>query len=69
MTPIKIEEGFTIPIATLAGFIEGGLTDYLSLIMMEKPQLYVFKQEIFKNIKEIIKIGVEYALLYKSSLC
>ena len=34
MTPIKVEDGFTIPIAILAGLIEDGLADYLSLIMM-----------------------------------
>lgn len=34
MTPIKVEKGFTIPIAILAGWIEEGLQDYLSLIMM-----------------------------------
>ncbi len=34
MTPIKVEDSFTIPIAILAGFIEDGLGDHLSLIMM-----------------------------------
>ena len=34
MTPIKAEGSFTIPIAILAGLIEDGLADYLSLIMM-----------------------------------
>lgn len=34
MTPIKVDDGFTIPIAILAGFVEDGLADYLSLIMM-----------------------------------
>jgi len=34
MTPVKAEGSFTIPIAILAGLIEDGLADYLSLIMM-----------------------------------
>lgn len=34
MTPIKIDGDFTIPIAVLAGFVQDGLTDYLSLIML-----------------------------------
>lgn len=34
MTPIKVAGDFTIPIAVLAGFVEDGLTNYLSLIMM-----------------------------------
>src|SRR5699024_3975674 len=34
MTPVKVDGDFTIPIAVLAGFVESGLTNYLSLIMM-----------------------------------
>src|SRR5690625_2811495 len=34
MTPIKVDGDFTIPIAVLAGFVEDGLANYLSLIMM-----------------------------------
>lgn len=34
MTPIKVDGDFTIPIAVLAGFVEEGLSNYLSLIMM-----------------------------------
>lgn len=34
MTPIKIADGFTIPVALLAGWVESKLTNYLSLIMM-----------------------------------
>lgn len=34
MTPVKTAEGFTIPIAILAGWIENKLSAYLSLIMM-----------------------------------
>ena len=33
MTPIKVAGNFTIPIAVLAGFIQDGLANYLSLIM------------------------------------
>lgn len=34
MTPIKVDGEFTIPIAQLAGYIENGLSQSLSLIMM-----------------------------------
>lgn len=34
ITPIKVDDGFTIPIGILAGMIEGLLANYLSLIMM-----------------------------------
>lgn len=34
MTPIKTDDGFTIPIAILANFVENKLSSYLSLIMM-----------------------------------
>src|SRR5699024_4484387 len=34
MTPVKTDDGFTIPIAVLAGWVESRLTNYLSLIMM-----------------------------------
>ncbi len=34
MTPIKVADGFTIPIAILAGKLQTALTDYLSLIMV-----------------------------------
>ncbi|MDY0407966.1 YjiH family protein [Virgibacillus soli] len=34
MTPVKTTEGFTIPIAILAGWVETKLANYLSLIMM-----------------------------------
>ncbi len=34
ITPIKVEDGFTIPIGILAGMIEDLLANYLSLIMM-----------------------------------
>lgn len=34
MTPIKTSDGFTIPIAILAGLVEDNLSNYLSLIMM-----------------------------------
>src|SRR5699024_8832143 len=34
MTPVKTADGFTIPIAILAGWVESNLTNYLSLIMM-----------------------------------
>src|SRR5690625_3903206 len=34
MTPVKTADGFTIPIAILAGWVESKLTNYLSLIMM-----------------------------------
>lgn len=34
MTPFKTTDGFTIPIAILAGFVETTISSYLSLIMM-----------------------------------
>ncbi len=34
ITPIKVDDGFTIPIGILAGFVETILANYLSLIMM-----------------------------------
>ena len=34
ITPIKVEDGFTIPIGILAGMVEDLLANYLSLIMM-----------------------------------
>src|SRR5690625_4916314 len=34
MTPVQTSEGFSIPIAVLAGMVESRLTNYLSLIMM-----------------------------------
>lgn len=34
MTPVKTSDGFTIPIAILAGWVENILTNYLSFIMM-----------------------------------
>lgn len=34
MTPIKVADGFTIPIAILAGKLQAALTNYLSLIMV-----------------------------------
>lgn len=34
MTPVQTSEGFSIPIAVLAGMVESRLTNYLSMIMM-----------------------------------
>lgn len=52
MTPIKAEGSFTIPIAILAGLIEDGLADYLSLIMM----IIIFLTALLTIIVKIIGV-------------
>lgn len=48
MTPIKVDGDFTIPIAVLAGFVQGGLVNYLSLIMMMIIALTAFLTILFR---------------------
>lgn len=56
MTPVKVNGDFTIPIAVLAGFVEEGLGDYLSLIMMLIIVLTAFLTIVIKFVpKHILK--------------
>lgn len=48
MTPIKVDGEFTIPIAVLAGFVQNGLADYISLIMMIIIVLTAFLTILFR---------------------
>lgn len=55
MTPIKVDGDFTIPIAVLAGFVESGLSNFLSLIMM----LIIVITGVFTVIFKVNPTGVQ----------